>query len=94
MTETGRKKNKQARVWVSPKCKKGEVLTLFWHSVAIVSVYPSEIPTQVQGALTHSLALADLTYGSSGPNSLLQQPPLSDHHLSLIVANSYLFTVR
>ena len=33
ITESGRKKNKQARTWVSPKRKKGDVLTHFWHSV-------------------------------------------------------------
>ena len=37
ITESGRK-NKQARTWVIPKRKKGEVLALFWHSVAIASV--------------------------------------------------------
>ena len=34
ITESGRKKNKQAWIWVvSPKRKKGQVLALFWHSV-------------------------------------------------------------
>ena len=53
----------------------------FWHfSVAIVSVYPSEIPTQLLGTLTHPLALADLASGSTCPNSSLSS------RLSLTVA--------
>ena len=47
ITESGRKKNKQARTWVIPKCKKEEISELLWHSVAIASVYPNEIPTQL-----------------------------------------------
>ena len=38
---------------------------------AIVSVYPSEIPTHPPGKLTHPLALADLASESTGPNSSL-----------------------
>ena len=91
ITESGRKKNKQARTWINPEYKKGEVLTLFWHSVAIASVYPKEIPTQLPGTLTHSLALSDQASGSISPNSTLQQPPLSNRHLSLTVVNSSLF---
>ena len=52
----------------------------FWHFsgiLAIASVYPNEIPTQLPGTLTHPLSLADL----------FQQPPLSDRRLSLTVAN-------
>ena len=45
ISESERKKNKQAWTGVSSKRKKGEVLALFWHSVAIMSVYPNEIPT-------------------------------------------------
>ena len=78
ITESGRKKNKQERTWVSFKCKKGEVLALFWHSAAIASVYPNEIPTQLPGTLTHPLEL--------------QQPSLSDRRLSLTVTNSHLLT--
>ena len=33
ITESGRKKNKQAQTWISPKCEKREVWALFWHSV-------------------------------------------------------------
>ena len=80
ITESGKKKNKQARTWVSPKRKKGEVLALFRHSVAIMLVHPNKIPTQLPGLLTHPLTLADL----------FQQLPLSEHCLSLTVANSYL----
>ena len=64
--------------------------------MAIVSVYPNEIPTQVPGKLTHLLTqagLADLASGSTGPITSLQQPLLSGRHLSLTVANSYLLTV-
>ena len=86
--ESGRKKDKQARTWVSPKRKKGEVLALFWHSVAIVSVYSNEILTQLPGTLTRPPALSDLASGSTGPNSSLQQPPLSHRRLSLTAANS------
>ena len=35
ITESGRKKNKQPQTWVSPKCKKGKVWALFWHSVLL-----------------------------------------------------------
>ena len=94
ITKSGRKKNKRALTWVCPKHKKG-VLTLFWHfcaSLAIVSVYPNKIPTQLPGTLTHPLAQSVLASGSPGPNSSLQQPPLSDRHLSLTVANSSLLT--
>ena len=80
ITESGRK-NKQARILVSPKRKKGKVFALFWHSTAITSVYPNEIPTQLLGTLTLPLELADL----------FRQLPLFDRHLSLTVANSYLF---
>ena len=83
ITEGGRKKNKQARTWVSSKCKKKEK---FWHfsvvfsaSVAIGSVYPSKILTQPPGTLTHSLTLADLASESTGPYSSLS------NHLSLTV---------
>ena len=73
--ESGRKKNKKARTWVSTKRKKGEVFdTFLWfpvHLWAIVSVYLSEIPTQPPGTLTHPLALADLTSESTGPSSSL-----------------------
>ena len=61
-------------------------------SVAIVSVSPNEILTQLPGMLTLPLVLADLASGSTSPNSSLQQPPHSDHRLSLTVANSYLLT--
>ena len=53
ITESRRKKNKQALTWVIPKCKKGKVLALLWHSVAITSVYQKEIPTQLPETLTH-----------------------------------------
>ena len=92
ITECRRKKNKQARTWVRPKCKKGKVLALFWHSEAITSVYPNKIPTQLPGTMTHPLALVDLACGSTSPNNSLQQPPLSDRYLSLIVTKSYLIT--
>ena len=67
ITESGRKKNKHVRTWVRPKCKKGEVLALFWHSVAIASMYSNKISTQLPGMLTHLLALADLA--SRYPNA-------------------------
>ena len=44
ITESVRKKNKQAWIWVSSKRKK-EVFALFWHSVAIASMYLNEILT-------------------------------------------------
>ena len=92
ITKSWRKKNKQAWTWVSSKHKKGEVLALFWYSVAIMSVYPNKIPIQLPGTLALPLVLADLASGLTSPNSLLQQPPLSNCHLSLAVANSCLFT--
>ena len=67
-TESGRKKNKQAQTWVSPKCKKGEVFDTFlpfWASVAVTSVYSNKIPTQLPGMLTHPLPLADPASGSA-----------------------------
>ena len=88
------RKNKQARICISTKCKKGEVLALFWHSVAIASMYWNEIPTQLPGTLTHSPALADMTSGFTSPNSSLQQPSLSDSRLSPTVPNSNLLTAR
>ena len=66
ITESGKKKNKQALTWVSPKRKKGEIWALFWDfcaSVTITSVYPSEIPTQPPGTLTPPFALADALGG-------------------------------
>ena len=72
ITESGRKKNKQARTWISPKRKKGEV---FWHfsgiyaSIAIASLYPSEFPLQLPGTLTLPLTLADPLSGSTSTNS-------------------------
>ena len=92
ITESGRKKNKQAGTWVSSKHKKGEVLALYRHSVAIVSEYPNEIFPQLPGTLT--LALADLASGSASSDSSLQQPPLSDRRLSLTATNSCLFRSR
>ena len=86
-------KNKQAWTQASPKRKKGEALALFPHfcaSVAIARVHPNATPTQLPGTLTHPLALTDLVSVFTGPNSSLQQPPLSDRSLSLTVANSYL----
>ena len=77
ITESGRKKNKQERTWVSPKRKKREVLAIFWYSVAIASVYLNEILTQLPGTLTHPLALVDLASRSTGPNSLLSHNYLS-----------------
>ena len=90
ITKNGRKKNK--RTWVSLKRKKGEVLVLFWHSVAIASVYPNEIPTQLPGTLTHPLVLSDLASGPTSPNFSLQQQSLSDRRLCMTVTNSYLLT--
>ena len=61
ITESGRNKNKQAPTWYS-KRKKGDVFgtfLAFCASVAIASVYPSEITTQLPGTLTHPLALTD-----------------------------------
>ena len=80
--ESGRKKNKQARTWVSFKRKKKfwPFSVVFCTSVAIVSVYPSEIPTQAPEKLTHPFALADLASESTGPNSSLGS------HISLTVA--------
>ena len=65
-------------------------LLVFCASVAIGSMYPDKIPTQLPGTLTHPLALADLASGSTHPNSSLQQLPLSNHCLSLTVTNSSL----
>ena len=92
ITESGRKKNKQERTWVSPKHKKGEVLALFWHSVVIGSVYSNRIRTQLPGTLTHPLALSDRASGSSSPKFSLQQPPLSNCRFSLTITNSSLLT--
>ena len=83
ITESGRKKNKQARTRINPKYKKGEVFgtfLAFCASVAATSVYSNKIPAQLPGTLTHPLALADLASGSTGPNSSFSS------HLSLTVA--------
>ena len=48
--------------------------------------------SQIPGMLTHPLVLADLASGSTSPNSLLQQLPLSNRRISLTVSNSYLLT--
>ena len=65
----------------------------FWYfSVAIASVYLDEISTQLPGTLTHPLALSDRASGFTGHNKSLQQPLLSNIHLSMTVANSHLFT--
>ena len=48
------------------------------------------VHTQLPGMLSHPLTLSDLASGSTGPKSSLHQPPLSNHRLSLTVANSYL----
>ena len=79
------KKDKQSRTWVSSKRKKGEVCDticsfLFTWGGAIASVYPSEIPTQTTGTLTHPLTLANPDSGSTGLSSL----PSS--YLSLAIA--------
>ena len=79
ITKSGRKKNKQGWTWVSRKRKKGDVFAIFWHSVAIASVYPNEILTRLPETLNHPLSLADLASGSTSLNSSLQQLPLSDH---------------
>ena len=94
ITESGIKKNKWARTRVRPKRKKGEVLALFWHFAAIASVHPNKIPIQLSRKLTHTLVLADLASWSTSPNSSLQQPPLSDRHVSLTVTNSNLLTAK
>ena len=81
--------------WGSPKAEEESsfgTFLAFCASVAIASVYPNEIPTQLPGTLTHPLALTGLASGSTCPNSSLQQPPLSDRRLSLTVGNSYLLT--
>ena len=62
--------------WVILKRKKGKVLVLFWHFCAsvvldIASMYPSEIPTQQQGTLTHPLALAIPASRCKSPKSSL-----------------------
>ena len=54
-------------------------MALFWHSVAVTSMYLNEIPTQLPGMLT-SFALTDLASGSTSPNSLFSS------RLSLTVA--------
>ena len=82
-TESGKRKNKQARTWVSPKHKKGEVFGIFlafYASVSVTWVHSNKIPIQLPGMLTHPLALANSSSGSTGPNSSLSS------HLSLTVA--------
>ena len=86
MTEEQKKKT---RTRVSPKRRKEVIYPLFWHFMAIQSLYPNKIPTRT---LTHPLVLADMPSGSIGPNSTLQQLPLSDRRLSMTVANSYLLS--
>ena len=70
ITESGRE-NKQARIWVTPKRKKEEVLAFFCASMTTASVYPSEIPSQTPGTLTYVFALTDPASVSTGPNSPL-----------------------
>ena len=65
INDSGRMKNKFTRTLVRSKRKKGEVFgtslafLFICGSVAIASVYPSKIPTQLHRTLTHPLALAD-----------------------------------
>ena len=64
----------------------------FWHfcvSVVIARVYPSEIPTQLPGMLTHPLTLPNPASGSTSPNSSFSCC-LSHRRLSPTVANSFL----
>ena len=78
------KKNKQARTWISSKCKKEEVCDTFMRfsvHLAIGSVYPTEIPIQPLGTLTHPLTLAELACESIGPNCSLSIRLFSDRRL-------------
>ena len=77
ITESGRTKYKQGWILIRPKRKKREILALFWHSVAIVSVYPKENPTPLPGTLTHPLTLDWPGFWVHSSQLLLQQPPLS-----------------
>ena len=63
-----RRSNKHGLV-LAPSARKKLVTLLCGFLWAIASVYPSEIPTQSPGTLTHPLALADPASESIGPNS-------------------------
>ena len=92
ITKSGKKKNKQARTWVSPKHKKGEVFCTFLGFLCYckcVSDQNSLTATRNGDSSSHTGRPSLLVHRSK---LFLQQLPLSDCHLSLTVTNSSLFT--
>ena len=82
ITESGRKKNKQARTWVSIKRKKREVLALFYGFLCIFG-YCERISERNSITTTRN---ADSSSRARWPGFwvhrsqfLAQQPPFSDH---------------
>ena len=95
ITESGRKKNKQAWTWVSPKRKKEEVFRTFLAFLCICG-YRERVSERNSRTATRN---ADSFSRTDRPGFwflkfqlLLQQLALSDRRLSLTVANSPLFT--
>ena len=86
MNESGRKKNKQVRTWVSSKRKKGEVLALY---CGFERVSERNSRTATRNADSSSREGWRGLWVHWSP-LFLQQPPLSDCHLSLTDANFFL----
>ena len=72
--------------------RREKFLALFCASVAIASMYPSKIPTQLPGTLTHPLTLADPASGSTIPNSSFSSCLSLTVAFPLTVVNFSLFT--
>ena len=92
ITKSWRKKNKQARTWVSPKHRKGEDFGNFLAFLCICG-YRERVSERNSHTGTRNADpsfRADLWVDKS--QLLLQQFPLSDRHLSLTVANSSFFS--
>ena len=65
------KKNKYG-LRLAPSARREKFVTLFFGFLwAIANMYPSEIPTQPPGTLTHPLTLANPASGFTGPCSSL-----------------------
>ena len=90
ITETGRKKNKQARTWIGPNRKKGEIWGFFWHSVFLCCherVLEQNSYSDTRKADSSSCADRPGLWLHKS-KLLLQQLPLSDRCLYVTVGNS------
>ena len=95
ITESRRKKDKQARTWVSPKRKKGEVLALFWHSVfhrLSRACTRTKVPHSYQERWLILLHWLIWLLDSQVPTPRFNSRLPSERRLSLTVDNSYPLT--